>query len=79
MEQKEIKSYIDELEAQLYEWDDGPINWQLELETLQNTIKVLMDKTFESTNPDEKTYLAALEYRARRCRDCILRRNMMKN
>jgi len=74
-----IVAYIIEIEEQLYEWDDGHINWHCELETLQKIIKFLMKKTFASTDSGEKTWLASLEYKARQCRNCILRRCMMKN
>lgn len=76
---QQISSYIQELEEQLYEWDEGPIAWQQELTTVQKIIKILMNQTFESTDSDEKRRLAKLEYRTRRIRDCILRRNQMKN
>jgi hypothetical protein len=76
---KQFEVYIDELESQLYEWDDGPISWQCELKTLQDTIKILMNRTYKSKDTTEKIVLATLEYRARRCRDCILRRNLMYN
>ena len=79
MDHLEIAIYIDDLEEALYEWDDGPISWHCELEKVQNIIKQLMDDTFNEPNPTDRTILACLESRARRIRDCILRRNQMKN
>ena len=75
----EIAIYIDDLEEAMYEWDNGPVSWHCELEKVQNIIKQLMDDTFNESNPTDRTILATLEYRARRIRDCILRRNQMKN
>ena len=79
MDHLELTIYLKDLEETLYEWDDGPVSWHCELEKVQNIIKQLMDDTFNETNPTDRTLLACLELKARKIRDCILRRNQMKN
>lgn len=74
-----IIDYINELEEQLYEWDGSLVNWQMELGTIHNIIKILTQQSFESTDPLRKTIIAKLEYRIRRIRYCILRRSRMTN
>ena len=79
MDHLELTIYLKELKESMYDWDDGPISWQLELEKVQNIIKQLMDDTFNETDPTDRTLLAMLEYEARKIRDCIIRRNRMEN
>ena len=79
MDHLELAIYIDDLEEAMYEWDDAPLSWQLELEKVQNIIKQLMKDTFNEPDPIDRTILACIESRARRIRECIIRRNQLDN
>jgi hypothetical protein len=74
-----IAEFLKELEESIFERDDGPVSWHCERETVQNIIKQLMVDTFNETNPTDRSRLALLEYKARKIRDCIFKRNQMKN
>lgn len=71
---KEIGDYLLELEHGLYEWDLNQIAMETEYPRLYETIKNLMDATFQAKEPETKTLLAYMEMRARKCMDCIRRR-----
>ena len=71
---KEIGDYVKELFESLYDWDDGPISWQVELPKLYDPIKRLMEISAETKEVPVRTMLAFLEHDARKCRECILRR-----
>jgi len=76
---KHIADYINHLEQELYDWDgDGP-QWQQELTTLHPMIETLMKLTFEEKDSSKRSLLACIEYKARRCRDCILTRTGIIN
>ena len=76
---QKIVEYVANLEQELYDWDgDGP-QWQQELTTLHPMIETLMKLTFEETDSTKRSLLAAIEYKARRCRDCILTRTGIIN
>ena len=72
-------AYIKDLTESLYEWDDGVISWQIELPKLHETIAGLMQASAESDDADKRLLLAKLEYEARKCRNCILRRTAVRN
>ena len=82
MEKAEIKQigiYIKDLEEGLYEWDYDQIAMQAEYPKLNQTIKTLMDETFKTKDQQLKVLLASIEYKARRCKDCIERRTVVRN
>ena len=78
-ELQQIIDYVKELEEELYEWDEGVTSWQIELPKLHRTIARLMEMSAASDDSDFRTVLAAIEYKARNYRDCILMRSGMKN
>ena len=75
----QIVEYVANLEEELYHWDGDGTQWQQELTMLHTIIETLMKLTFEEKEKAKRTFLAAIEYKARRCRDCILSRTGMKN
>lgn len=46
----DYETYIQELEEQLYEWDNGLVSWEIELGKIHQVIMTLMRQTFESTD-----------------------------
>ena len=82
MDTKDINTttkYISNLEEELYGWDGDGVQWQQELPTLHIMIETLMRQTFEEKDPTSRSLLATVEFKARRCRECILNRTGMKN
>ena len=82
MEKAEIKSianYLKDLEEGLYEWDYRGITTQGQLNELYRIIKQLMDATYETKDQQLKPLLATLEYKARKCKQCIERRLAVRN
>ncbi|MBN2457301.1 MAG: hypothetical protein JXB29_12330 [Sedimentisphaerales bacterium] len=82
MEKTEIKrigDYIKDLEEGLYEWDYSGITTQGELTELYRIIKRLMDATFTTKDQNKKVLLASLEYKARKCKECIEQRLAIRN
>ena len=82
MENAEIKAiadYLKGLEEGLYEWDYRGITTQGQLTELYRIIKRLMDATFETKDQKLKPLLAALEYKARKCKLCIEARTGVRN
>lgn len=76
---KEIGDYLKDLEEGLYEWDYRGITTQGQLTELYRIIKTLMDATFETKDQQLKVLLATLEYKARKCKECIERRLAVRN
>ncbi len=82
MERAEIKriaDYLKDLEEGLYEWDYRGITTQGQLTELYRIIKRLMDATFKTKDQQLKPLLATLEYKARKCKQCIERRLAVRN
>ncbi len=82
MQKAEIKSisdYLKDLEEGLYEWDYRGITTQGHLTELYRIIKLLMDTTFKTKDQQLKVLLANLEYKARKCEQCIERRLAVRN
>ena len=82
MDRTEIKSiadYLKDLEEGLYEWDYRGITTQGHLTKLYGIIKRLMDATYETKDQQLKPLLATLEYKARKCKQCIERRLAVRN
>ena len=82
MEKAEIKrigDYIKDLEEGLYEWDYRGITTQGQLTELYRIIKRLMDATFNTKDQQLKVLLATLEYKARKCMECIEQRLAIRN
>ena len=79
MEHSELSIYLKELEESMYEWDDSPASWLLELEKVQSIIKQLMDDTSKEADKNKRVMFAMLEYKARLIRQSIIRRNRMEN
>ncbi len=82
MEKAEIKriaDYLKDLEEGLYEWDYRGITTQGHLTKFYGIIKRLMDATFETKDQQLKPLLATLEYKARKCKQCIEERLAVRN
>ena len=79
VEIKRIAEYLKDLEEGLYEWDYRGITTQGHLTKLYGIIKRLMDATFETKDQELKPLLATLEYKARKCKQCIERRLAVRN
>ncbi len=76
---KQIGVYLKDLEEGLYEWDYRGITTQGQLTEFYRIIKRLMDATFETKDQQLKPLLATLEYKARKCKECIERRLAIRN
>lgn len=77
MEKAEIEriaDYLKDLEEGLVEWDYCGLPTLGHLTELYRVIKRLMDATFKTKDQELKPLLATLEYKARRCKECIERR-----
>ncbi|MBA7677994.1 hypothetical protein ES703_86261 [subsurface metagenome] len=81
MEKAEIKrlaDYLKDLEEGLYEWDYRGITTQGQLTELYRIIERLMAATFK-VDQELKPLLATLEYKARKCKQCIEKRLAVRN
>lgn len=76
---KRIGDYLKDLEEGLYEWDYRGITTTNHLTKLYQIIKTLMDATFKTKDQQLKVLLAALELKARKCKECIERRLAVRN
>ena len=76
---KQIADYVKELEEGLVEGDYDHIAMQAELPYLYQVIKRLMDATYKTDDQKLKPLLATLEYKARKCKECIETRLAVKN
>lgn len=56
---------LSQTESLVRDLEQAPFQVQTYYSELERTISWLMDRIFESTSPDEKVRLAALELRAR--------------
>lgn len=82
MEKAEVKAigdYLKDLEEGLYEWDYRGMTALYRLPELYRIIKLLMDETFKAKDKQLKVLLATLEYKARKCKECIERRLAVRN
>ena len=79
VEIKQIADYLKDLEEGLYEWDYRGITTQGQLTELYRIIKRLMDATYETKDQQLKPLLATLEYKARKCKQCIEARTGVRN
>lgn len=81
MERAEIKrvvDYLKDLEEGLYKWDYCGITTLSGLTELYRIIQTLMNATFKA-DQELKPLLATLEYKARKCKECIERRILVRN
>jgi hypothetical protein len=81
MEKREIEAvadYLKDLKEGLYEWDYRGIMTQGHLTKLYEIIQQLMGATFVA-DQKVKTVLATLEYKARKCKNCIEERLAVRN
>lgn len=76
---RQIVNYVKELEKGLVEWDYDHIAMQAELPYLYQVIKQLMDATYKAEDQRLKPLLATLEYKARKCKQCIEDRLTVRN
>jgi len=76
---KQIADYLKELEEGLVEWDYRGITTQGHLTKLYGIIKRLMDATFKTKDQELKVLFASLEYKARKCKQCIEARTGVRN
>jgi len=79
VEIKQIADYLKDLEEGLVELDYRGITTQGQLTELYRIIKLLMDATYETKDQQLKVLLATLEYKARKCKECIERRLAVRN
>ena len=82
MEKAEIKriaDYLKDLEEGLVEWDYRGITTQGHLTKLYGIIERLMQATFKTKDQQLKPLLATLEYKARKCKECIEARTGVRN
>ncbi len=78
-ELQEIIDFVNESTEALYEYDGDADTWQIELAKLHDIIVSLMDASAQSRVEDYRVLLASVEYKARKERECILRRLSMGN
>lgn len=71
--------YVVKLEARISCWDRDVVHWQNELPILHKKIEELMELTSEEKEGAQRSLLAFLEMRARKCRDTILSKTGLKN
>ena len=76
---KQIADYVKELEEGLVEWDYDHIAMQAELPYLYQIIQLLMDATFKTDDRQLKPLLATIEYKARKCKQCIEEKLAVRN
>lgn len=76
---KQIADYVKELEEGLVEWDYDQIAMQAELPYLYQIIQLLMDATYKTRDQRLKPLLATIEYKARKCKQCIEERLAVRN
>ncbi len=74
-----IREYVTELEEGLYEWDYRGLPTLGNLTELYRIIEQLMKATSKEQDENQRVLLAALEYKARRCKECIERRLAVRN
>ena len=74
-----IREYVTELEEGLYEWDYRGLPTLGNLAELYRIIEQLMEATSKEQNEKQRILLAALEYKARKCKECIERRLAVRN
>ena len=79
VEIKKIADYIRKLEEGLYELDFRGQTTHVHLNKLYQIIKRLMDATFKTEDQRLKVLLATLEYKARKCKQCIEDKLAVKN
>ena len=82
MERAEIKriaDYLKDLEEGLYVWDYRGITTQGHLTELYSIIEQLMKTTYDTKDQELKVLLATLEYKARKCKECIEARTGVRN
>ena len=76
---KQIADYVKDLEEGLVEWDYDRIAMQAELPYRYQVIKRLMDATYKTDDQKLKPLLATIEYKARKCKQCIENRLTVRN
>ncbi len=76
---KQIADYIKDLEEGLDEWDYRGLITLGHLTKLHQIIERLMNATFKTEDQELKPLLATLEYKARKCKQCIEDRLAVKN
>ena len=77
-ELQQIVDFVNETEEMLVEHDGDFATWNVELTKLHDIIKRLMDASAQSGDGDYRVLLAAIEHKARKCRQCIIDRLAMK-
>jgi hypothetical protein len=69
---QQIREYLNEVKATLYDPDNWPGSWQAELVKLEETITELAVTGVQTEDKFDRVKLAYLEMKARHCRECIL-------
>lgn len=76
---KRISEFLKDLEEGLYEGDYSGVFARQKLDGLYSVIPKLMDETFKAKDRQLKVLLASLEYKARKCKECIEQRTAVRN
>ena len=75
----QICDYLTDLEEGLYEWDYRGLTTLRDLGELYRIIEVLMKETDSTEDEKLGIFLVFLEYKARKCKECIERRLAVRN
>jgi hypothetical protein len=76
---KQISDFLKDLEEGLVEFDYTGIIARQKLDEIYRFIPRLMDATFKTKDRGLKIILASLEYKARKCKECIEKRTGIRN
>ena len=70
---QQIREYLNEVKAVIYNPDNWPGSWQAELAKLDEMITELTVTGVQTEDKFDRVKLAHLEMKARHCRECILK------
>ena len=76
---EQITNYLSETERALLNFNLDPLAMRGRLPALRGVIQLLERTAFEAQDEELQGWLSILEIRARKCRDCIERRLLIKN
>jgi hypothetical protein len=76
---RQVADYIKDLEEGLVEWDYRGQLTLGDLNKLYVIIAHLMNATYQTDDQELKPLLATLEYKARKCKECIEERLALRN
>jgi hypothetical protein len=76
---EQITNYLSETENSLLSFNLDPMAMRGRLPALRGVIKLLERTAFEAGDEELQGSLSILEVKARKCRDCIERRLLIRN